>query len=348
MTTNQNDATKPGNAWVWDKAKGKWVKPAVPKGQTAGKTVAWDDNLGWINQKQQADAWGYPLAVINSDTTKGPNSLPAIFQAAWQAELNGQAWSQETFMAKIKASNWAMARSDAQRNFDILANDKSRKAEYDSQIAKSSNDVERIAAQQGIHLSPEQIKQVAVDRLRNNYSETDLQNIFAKTAGHTPEDYKKFFDNISGQSGVGADKNTILNWAKDNGVAVSEDWVGKQLAAIESNQHDVQWSKDYITRMAKLAYPSHADYLDNKTSVMDVAQTYAQKISSMLEVPFERINLSNQHLQKALQPDESGKPKNLMQVEQELRGTSDWAKTKNAKETVNGVVNGILGKFGLI
>lgn len=343
MSTNPDNTTKPGDAWVWDKTKGKWVKPAAPKGQVAGKTVAWSDTLGWVNKDQQATAWGYPLAVVNSD-----KSLSKVFEAAWNAELQGKTWSQETFTRAINDSTWAINRASSQKEYDVLVSDKSKKAEFNLKVTKSKNDVESFANREGIRLTPEQLEQIAKDALRNNYSETDLQNVLADTVGHKPEDYEKFYENISGTSGVGADKTTILDWAKQNGVTVSDSWVGQQLKAIESNQHDVQQSKDYITRMAKLAYPSHADYLDAKTSVMDVGQTYAQKISSLLEVPFESVNLSNQHLQKALQSDEKGNPKNLMQVEQELRGTTDWSKTKNAKETVNGVVNGILGKFGLI
>jgi DNA polymerase II large subunit len=81
---------------------------------------------------------------------------------------------------------------------------------------------------------------------------------------------------------------------------------------------------------------------------MDLAQTYAQKIATLLETPFAEMNLSNQHLLNALKPGEDGKPKNFTQVEQEVRGTSDWAKTNNAKETTNSVVNNILTKFGLM
>jgi len=242
----------------------------------------------------------------------------------------------------------SIARSDAQKAYDALSTNPSKKAEFDAQVTKAFNDLEAFASREGIQFTTEQLMQFAKDKLRNNYSEADMQNIFAKTVGTKEEDYKNFFNQISGTTGVGADKNSILDWAKQNGVTVSDSWVGQQLKAITSNVHDIQLTKDYITRMAKLAFPAHADFIDAKTSVYDIAQTYAQKISSLLEVPFESVDLSNTHLQNALQPDENGKPKNLTQVEQELRNTSDWAKTNNAKETANGVVSGILGKFGLI
>lgn len=337
---------KPGDAWKWNGKK--WVKPPVPQGLTStgsGKNTVWNDNEGWVTRKAAANAYGYPLAVIASDKS---GSLSRIFNRAWQAELKGSAWSQQKFTAEINASTWAINRSNTTQAFDALASNPAKKAEYQAQLDKAKNDVLEFATQEGITLSGAEAAQIGKDKLRFGYSAADLSNIFGHYKHNGDKDYTDFFKRVSGTTGVGADKTTILDWAKQNGVTVSDSWVGQQLSGIESNQFDVQKSKDYITGLAKLSFPAHADQIDAKNTVMDRAQTYAQKISTMLEVPYESIDLSNQHLQNALHPGEDGKPKNLTQVEQELRGTADWGNTNNAKETSNTVVNGILSKFGLI
>ena len=339
-TTTSPDKTD--EAFIFDTSKNAWVKPPKP----SGKDIVWVPNVGWSNKEQQASAWGYNLALIESD-----EGLNSVFKQAWNDELRGASWTKEKFIAEIRNKPWYKSRSEAQRLYDAQVakgpNSPDWK-EVQSKIDKALAGVRSSAQQQGLQFNNTELKKIATDVVRNGYNDIELNGIFAKLIKNRTGGIKEFFDNISGTTGVGADKTTILQWAKDNGVSVSDTWVSQQVQEILSGNHDVQKSKDYITSLAKIAYPAHADYIDSKTSVMDRAQTYAQKISSLLEVPFEQIDLTNKHLTDALKPGEDGKPKNLTQVEQELRSTSDWAKTNNAKETANSIVNSILNKFGLM
>ena len=321
---------------------GKWVKPKAP----SGGGYHWNETKGWVSKATQAEEFGYQIGLINSDT--GKNSLSEVFNQAWQAELSGQAWDQSKFNNAIKKTNWYKNRTAAQRQYDIAYGTGKGSPEYTDlmhRVSQQTASVQQIAGNLGIQLSQSQINQIGHDAVRNGYTNAELNSILAK-AGES-KGIDNFYKQVSGGT-VGTAKNDIQNWAKDNGVTISNSWLSGQLDEITRGTHDVQKSKDYITGLAKLAYPAHADYLDSKTSVMDRAQTYAQKISSMLEVPFENVDLTNQHLKNALNPGEDGKAKNVTQVEQELRGTADWAKTNNAKETVNGMVNNILNKFGLV
>lgn len=340
-TTTPDVPNKSDQAYVWDNKKKAYVKPPSPK-----EGLVWIPNKGWGSKESEASAWGYNIAVIESDP-----GLKKVFEDAWKSELSGAAWTKETFIAEIKKQNWYKTKSVAQREYDISVARGSKSPEYvevQSKINKALAGVRTTAEQQGLQFSNTELKKIATDVVRNGYNDVELNGIFSKLITTRKGGIKEFFDNISGETGVGADKNTILDWAKKNGVTVSNDWVTGQVSEILAGKHDVQKSRDYITSLAKLSFPTHADKIDSKSSVMDLAQTYAQKISTMLEVPFEQIDLSNQHLQNALQANEDGRPKNITQVEQELRGTSDWAKTSNAKETTNSVINNILNKFGLM
>jgi hypothetical protein len=338
---SDNTPTKPDQAYVWDTQKKKWVKPE----QTVQGSV-WVPNQGWTTKETQASAWGYNLALIESD--KG---LSDVFNRAWQAELKNAPWSKETFIAEIQKQNWYKTRSSAQREYDVLVAKGPKSPEWvevQKRINSALAGVRVTAQQQGLDFSDAELKNIATDVVRSGYNDIELNGIFAKLIKNRKGGVKEFFDNISGETGVGADKTSILDWAKKNGVSVSDSWVSGQVQEILAGNHDVQKSKDYITGLAKLAFPAHADKIDSKSSVMDLAQTYAQKISTMLETPFEQIDLSNKHLQNALATGEDGKAKNFTQVEQELRNTADWSKTNNAKETTNSVINNILNKFGLM
>jgi hypothetical protein len=339
QTTN-SDPSAPDSAYI--KKGNKWVKPPKP----SGTGVVWVKNQGWKSQASQATEWGYQIGLINSDA-----GLKSVFQQAWNDELKGAAWDQAKFTNAIQSTNWYKSRTTSQREYDMQLGKGKGSPEYNtlqSKIATQTASVRAAAQQAGVQLSDDEINKIGIEATRNGYSMSELNGIFAKHLEAQKQGVDGFFNSISGTTGVGADKNTILDWAKNNGVTVSDSWVSGQLDQILKGAHDVQKSKDAITSMAKIAYPAHADYLDSRTSVMDRAQTYAQKISSMLEVPYEQVNLSNQHLTDALKPGDDGKPKNLTQVEQELRGTVDWSKTNNAKETTNSVINNVLNKFGLM
>jgi hypothetical protein len=341
-TVAADSPTQTDSAYIYDKKLKKWVQPPKPN----GNGYVWIPNQGWTTQAAQSQKFGYNLALINSVP-----ELKSLFAKFWKDELAGAAPDQSTFTDAIQRTNWYKSRTTAQREYDVAFGTGKGSPQYNTlqeKIAQQTASVRQYAQQEGVQLSDADIKSIGIEATRNGYTSAELNGVFSKYLESAKGGMDGFFNNISGTTGVGADKTAILQWAKDNGVSVSDSWVAGQADEILKGSHDVQKSKDYITSLAKLAYPAHAQYLDSKTSVMDRAQTYAQKISSMLEVPYEQVDLKNQHLQNAMQSNQDGSAKNITQIEQQLRGTADWAKTNNAKETTNSIVNNILNKFGLM
>lgn len=138
-STTKTEVDAPGKAWVKGKGKNKnfWVKPTPP----AGADVAWDDNKGWINKQTavssssgQLGNYSLTLAVINSD-----ESLTAIFNEAWAAQQSGQEWSEEQFITKIRSTTWYTSRSQAQRDYYVLANDPAQAEELKRQIEEKNH-----------------------------------------------------------------------------------------------------------------------------------------------------------------------------------------------------------------
>lgn len=70
---------KPGDAWIWNAAQKKWVKPPKPNvPPNAQGKLTWDDNKGWVWQSSQQPGVGInPPPGTNPDPVKvGPTPDP--------------------------------------------------------------------------------------------------------------------------------------------------------------------------------------------------------------------------------------------------------------------------------
>ena len=156
-STTQTEVDAPGKAWIKGKGKNKnfWVKPKAP----AGADVAWDDNAGWVSRNSGTSAnstqlgdYSLTLAVINSDP-----SLTAIFNEAWASQQSGQEWTQEKFITKIRSSSWYTSRSQAQRDYYVLANDPAQAEEFKAQIEEKKASLSYSARTNGINITDQQL-----------------------------------------------------------------------------------------------------------------------------------------------------------------------------------------------
>jgi len=103
-----------------------------------------------------------------------------------------------------------------------------------------------------------------------------------------------------------------------------------------------------IKNMAKSFYPNLSQIIDNGGTVSAVADQFASKMSNILEIPAQSLNVFDKRIQKAL--TNNGKPgvMTLGDFEVLLRNEPEWAKTKNAKEEASSYATSILQSFGLM
>jgi len=103
-----------------------------------------------------------------------------------------------------------------------------------------------------------------------------------------------------------------------------------------------------IKNMAKSFYPNLSQIIDNGGTVSAVADQFASKMSNILEIPAQSLNVFDKRIQKAL--TNNGKPgvMTLGDFEVLLRNEPEWARTKNAKEEASSYATSILQSFGLM
>lgn len=140
-------------------------------------------------------------------------------------------------------------------------------------------------------------------------------------------------------------------FAEDNGINLTEDFVGKNAKAIAEG--GVSWDELTGTLRDKYvapAYPGFAEQIRAGHSVKDLAAPYVATMAKVLEIPEGSISLQDKTVAKALQAvDEKGAPATvpMWQFEQELKKDSRWQNTQNAWDEVGQSAYKIMGMFGL-
>jgi len=121
----------------------------------------------------------------------------------------------------------------------------------------------------------------------------------------------------------------------------------QDLLAGKITQEDIE---DEIRNTAASAFPAYAESIKNGTSMDALASAYKTAYATILEVDPDSVTYDNARLRQAMQyigPD--GKPtvKPLWQFEKELRSTSEWQYTDNARDTFDSLSLKVLRDWGL-
>ena len=334
---------RPGAAWIWNatynngkgKAKGKWVKPKKPADST------WNDTKGWITKKDASSEWGYALSVINA---KGAESVKAIFNLAWADLKNGIEWSEAKFINAIQETKWYMARTESQRVYFKIKNDPTQVEELEAKIVANMESLRTSAELLGATLTDEELRKLADENLMNAWNSDQINNNLQNYIKYS-KDPTTGFQTLIGSAGNAEDK--IRNFAKSMGIQVDNDWVLEK-SRLASSTNDTQAAEDWIRARAKEKYAAYAAELDTST-VDELSYNYRSSMANLLELGTSEISMDDPLIKQAMAVgDGAGNKKNLWDFEKELRKDPRWAKTKNARESSQGVVNDVLSTFGLI
>jgi hypothetical protein len=340
-TTNE----RPGEAWVKG-AKGKWVKPKKPGGKIPAGGYAWDDDEGWIDQKtaalglQAGNEYAYPLAIIQSD-----KELDKLFNEAWLAQKKGQEWSKEKFTVKLQATKWYSKKSASERMYYTLANDPAQRAEFNDQVNEKKQQVISYAKTSGIKLTTNQIDTLAKDALRLGQTEQQLSSILVDYVNYESTDVTKAAGSLFGKAGDAEDN--IRDWAKRNGVTVSDTYVLNQVREAGKAEWDISKAQDSINKMAKQQYSQWADQLDGTTTLDDLASGFKNTISEEMDLDFSSLDMSNKWVKNAmLAKDDKGLPINSEALRKTLYKTNEWSNVAKNKNKIMGVGRDILTRMG--
>jgi len=329
-----------GAAWVkgTGNKKNQWVKPKKPSGD-----VAWNDNTGWITKSAQAESYKYSLAMIESDA-----GLSSLFAEAWADMKAGREWNEPQFTVRLKNTDWYKLRNAAQRNFYVLENDPAERPQFDRQIAEKKAELATIAAGYGITLAPEELDKISRDSLRygnNANQDSDTLSKYISYGNQTDQDIS---GSLFGRSGDLEDQ--IRNWAKDNGVTVSNSWVLDSVReAAQSGTFLAGKAKDSITAMAKQQYAHWADKLDGTNSLDFLATGMKNIVSDEMDIDFTTLGLDNKWVMSAmLAKDDKGMPIGGDAMRKSLYKTNEWADVKKNSNKIMDAGQSLLSRMGIM
>ena len=187
----------------------------------------------------------------------------------------------------------------------------------------------------GSNLSEDDYKQIAFDTAKSSISKLTDEQIGTGTGAlsQSISSLKEYGTQYGIQLSNREAFNQIINGMVQGGTLST----GK----LDSQQQAIK-------NMAKSFYPNLSQIIDNGGTVSAVADQFASKMSNILEIPAQSLNVFDKRIQKAL--TNNGKPgvMTLGDFEVLLRNEPEWARTKNAKEEASSYATSILQSFGLM
>lgn len=140
-------------------------------------------------------------------------------------------------------------------------------------------------------------------------------------------------------------------FAEDNGINLTDDFVGKQAKAIAEGTVSAEEVLGTLrdTYVAP-AYPGFAEQIRAGQSVKDLAAPYTATMAKLLELPEGDVKVSDPSIARAIQAvDDKGNPAHvpLWQFEQEIKKDSRYQYTQNAWQEYGGQAYKVMQMFGL-
>ena len=171
---------------------------------------------------------------------------------------------------------------------------------------------------------------------------------------------KIFADSIAGsdldtivKSGAGAAQsiNSIKTYAQRYGINLSDEQAMGYVVNNLKTGKDLAANQAKIQKLSKIKYGNLSNFIDDDTSVEDIASEAMYKVSQLTGIPYKSLSVNNSVVAKALA--NNGKPGVMTDAEIDYLIKTDpetkslWLKTPKAKEEAAGYANGILRMFGL-
>ena len=286
------------------------------------------------------DNYGLTDSILSLDTTNakyGFTLREAIAQIDKLKLANNAA-------GYSKAAN-ILAKTNWFKNYGVeitnrLSQEKTSPGNFKRFVDKNALTIKSQANALGFDLDPAEITAIARDAYiyGDAYSpETVVQKIVS--AGK-----------ITGGQAVNA-MDALKTHGANMGVTHNDKWYEAAARDIAENNSTVNDWKTKINDIAKSKYSWAADQIDAGQNVKQIASPYITSMSNILELPPDTINLTDPTINKALTSlDKENKQtlQPLWEFETSLRKDPRWAKTKNARDTLDAGARKILSDFGLV
>lgn len=265
-------------------------------------------------------------------------SVPEL-QNIYNQAVSGT-WSTDKFIAAIQNSHWWASTSSTARQ--AFATMKADPATWNQNITNLQTQMQSVAAQLGVQLTPQQAQKIAVDAITNGYDQnTAVLNQkmaeFLKPASG---------NHFGGQAGSYEDQ--IRQSMMDLGVFMPEDQLDNQIKQIVAGKQSVQGVTAQLRTQAASMYPAYSNQINSGMNLSDIASPYMQRAQQLLEMGSGSINIQTPLIKSALQYTQDGQPTAMpmYDFEKQVRQDPRWLSTDNAQDSFMSNAHKVLVDFG--
>ena len=257
----------------------------------------------------------------------------------------GQMPTAEWLKERQAKNPWFQARNSNQQEFDFAQQDPAQQRNVETVLRLNRDKIVRWATQRGIEIPDAVLGELAMDATRNKWADDQTQlelnlGVFLGTSGKS-----------SDLRGTAGDFQTDLrNWARKNGIALSEEAVSQYVQRLTLNQQTLDDAKQEIRDTYMLgAYPAWEQQIRSGVDPDSIISPYRSRVANILEIPEENLGWDDPLIQKAMQGvGADGKPRvvPLWEYEKEIRKDPRWEFTDNAYDIYARVGTNLLRTFG--
>jgi hypothetical protein len=273
------------------------------------------------------------------------NSVPELKKLLTNA-ITGK-WSNDEFSRQLQDSRWWKSQADSVKQNQILQATKPGEwtQKRDSLVGKTR----MLAAELGVSLGEGhdgQLAHVVNAAMAGGWDEARLRQELGS--------YWKFVRGKEAGGTAGQITQKLRSQFASYGIQYSPDSVANATKRILTGHSTLESYQAQALQAAKGKYAAFADQLDQGLTMHDIAEPYRQSMSTLLEIPPEKVDMYDTTIQKALTARMPGATTGsqtagkasapgampLWQFEQTLRADPRRDKTKGAvNETYDALAN---------
>lgn len=268
------------------------------------------------------------------------SSVPELQDIAKQASDPASPWSPEKIIAAVQNSKWYATHSDTARQ--LIAIMRSDPSTYSQRVDNLSYQLQSMASQLGVQMTPQQLQQLGIDALMSGYD----QNTAVLNQKMAQYLRPASGNHYGGQAGSYEDQ--IRQSMLDLGVQMPEGQLDQQIQNIVAGKQSVQGVNAQLRTQAASMYPAYSSQINSGMNVSDIASPFISRAQQLLEMGQGQMNINTPMIKSALQYTQDGQPTAMpmYDFEKQVRQDPRWLSTDNAQDAFMSNAHQVLVNFG--
>jgi hypothetical protein len=376
MATDYTEIETDGTGGTYSDATVTIPKPrfyGTPGGRQQGNTVAWGtstvakavENFAGAYSTGRSDATVIANALISGGLVKPNASLSQLISAyssalTMTARINAGGNKDATLfdaislMGKGSSGTSGSGAGGTSKSFatysDAQAKERAVSA-YNAVLGRPPTDAEQKlfikALRSGAKAAPAITKYSASGRTTKTQQGFDERAFIAGYMSDKIPDSSENLDGVAGQV-----QDLIDNYRQQYGVNPTQSFVSNSIKSIigatdpESAKANLE---QQLKEQAQILYPALRDKIDAGLSVRAIADPFISTYSKLMEENDLNVGLDNRFVKQALSNKNDKGEYQIMDEDsfaRQIRSTSEWLNTRNAKESMLGAADEVLKQFG--